>query len=154
NYPTTDYLDLPFLDFVCFNVFLHREADFKAYLAKLQNLAGNRPLVLTELGMDSIREGEEAQARFLDWQLHEAFAGGAAGVCVFSWTDDWYRGGHQIEDWAFGLVDASREPKPALQAVRERFTRAPFETEAQRDWPKVSVVVCAYNAADTLNDCL
>jgi GT2 family glycosyltransferase len=152
NYPPTDYLDLSFLDFVCFNVFLHREEDFCAYLAKLQNVAGNRPLVLTELGLDSIREGEEAQGRFLDWQLREAYRGGAAGVCVFSWTDDWYRGGHQIEDWAFGLVDAERRPKPAYEAVRARFAKTPFEPEAQPYWPKVSVVICAYNAADTLED--
>lgn len=154
NYPTTDYLDLPFLDFVCFNVFLHRESDFKAYLSKLQNIAGNRPLVLTELGMDSLREGEAAQARFLDWQLREAFGGGVAGVCVFSWTDDWYRGGAQIEDWAFGLVDSARNPKPAYNTVCERFAHTPFELEAQQGWPKVSVVVCAYNAAETLEDCL
>ena len=152
NYPPTDYLDLSFLDFVCFNVFLHREADFRAYLSKLQNVAGNHPLVLTELGMDSIREGEEGQARFLDWQLREAYRGGTAGVCVFSWTDDWYRGGHQIENWAFGLVDAGRRPKQAYAAVQSRFARIPFEVEAQRQWPKVSVVICAYNAASTLED--
>ena len=155
NYPPTDYLDLPFLDFICFNVFLHEPADFRAYLAKLQNIAGQRPLVLSEVGLDSLRAGPEAQARFLDWQLREAFAGGAAGICVFAWTDDWYRGGHQIEDWAFGLVDAGRAPKPAFSAVRERFARlpfAPFDAEAQRKWPKVSVVICAYNAAATLED--
>ncbi|HKX28153.1 MAG TPA: glycosyltransferase [Blastocatellia bacterium] len=152
NYPPTDYLDLSFLDFVCFNVFLHREADFKAYLAKLHNIVGNRPLVLTELGMDSIGHGEEAQAGFLDWQLREAYQGGAAGVCVFSWTDDWYRGGHRITDWAFGLVDAERRPKPSYRAVQARFQRVPFEAESQRDWPKVSVVICAYNAASTIED--
>ena len=31
--------------------------------ARLQNLAGDKPLVLTEFGVDSIREGEEHQAR-------------------------------------------------------------------------------------------
>lgn len=152
NFPPTDYLDLSFLDFVCFNVFLHEEADFKSYLSKLQNIAGNRPLVLTELGMDSIREGAEGQSRFLDWQLREAYLGGAAGVCVFSWTDDWYRGGNQIIDWAFGLVDARRKPKPAYQTVKARFKRIPFEAEARRLWPKVSVVICAYNAASTIED--
>jgi glycosyltransferase involved in cell wall biosynthesis len=152
NYPPTDYLDLSFLDFVCFNVFLHQADDFKAYLAKLHNIAGNRPLVLTEIGIDSIRHGEDEQARFLDWQLREAYEGGAAGVCVFSWTDDWHRGGHQITDWAFGLVSAERQPKPADEAVRSRFARIPFEAEKQRDWPKVSVVICAYNAASTIED--
>ncbi len=152
NFPPTDYLDLSFLDFVCFNVFLHEEMSFKAYLAKLHNVAGNRPLVLTELGMDSIREGEDGQARFLDWQLREAYQGGAAGACVFSWTDDWYRGGNQITDWAFGMVDAERNPKPAYRSAQSRFARIPFDNEARREWPKVSVVICAYNAASTIED--
>jgi cellulose synthase/poly-beta-1,6-N-acetylglucosamine synthase-like glycosyltransferase len=152
NYPPTDYLDLSFLDFVSFNVFLHHEADFKAYLAKLHNIAGNRPLILTELGMDSVHHGEDEQSRFLDWQLREAYKGGAGGVCVFSWTDDWYRGGNQITDWAFGLVDAKRNPKPAYTAVRSRFARVPFEAEEQKDWPRASVVICAYNAASTIED--
>ncbi|HEX4948114.1 MAG TPA: glycosyltransferase [Blastocatellia bacterium] len=154
NYPPTDYLDLSFLDFVCFNVFLHERDDFNSYLAKLQNIAGNRPLVLTEIGMDSLREGEQAQAAFLDWQLRAAFQGSVAGACVFAWTDDWYRGGNQIEDWAFGLVDAQRQPKPAYEAVRKRMAQLPFADDEQTAWPKVSVVICAYNAADTIEDCL
>jgi GT2 family glycosyltransferase len=152
NFPPTDYLDLSFLDFVCFNVFLHEEASFKAYLSKLHNVAGVRPLVLTELGMDSLRHGEQEQANFLDWQLREAFKGGVAGACVFSWTDDWHRGGNQITDWAFGLVDAERKPKLGYETVRSRFARTPFELESQRSWPKVSVVICAYNAAATIDD--
>ena len=42
NYPTTEYLQLPFLDFLCFNVYLESPEKLKVYLAKLQNLAGNR----------------------------------------------------------------------------------------------------------------
>jgi glycosyltransferase involved in cell wall biosynthesis len=152
NYPPTDYLDLSFLDFVCFNVFLHEERSFNAYLAKLQNTAGNRPLVLTEIGLDSLRHGADEQARFLDWQVRDAFRGGAAGVCVFSWTDDWHRGGNRITDWAFGLVDAERNLNPAYSAVKKRFSQIPFDDEARRSWPKVSVVVCAYNAEETIED--
>jgi len=40
NYPTTEYLRLPFLDFVCFNVYLESQDRFEAYLARLQNIAG------------------------------------------------------------------------------------------------------------------
>jgi O-antigen biosynthesis protein len=152
NYPPTDYLDLSFLDFVCFNVFLHDVKDFRSYFAKLQHSAGNRPLVLSEVGMDSIREGEAAQAEFLRSHISVAFAAGAAGVCVFSFTDDWWRGGSPVLDWSFGLVDAQRRPKPALAAVRAQFAELPFARERQADWPKVSVVICAYNAASTLED--
>jgi GT2 family glycosyltransferase len=152
NFPPTDYLDLPFLDFVCFNVFLHDVGKFRAYMAKLQHIAGNRPLLLSEMGMDSIREGESAQAEFLKTHLRAAFADGAAGVCVFSFTDDWWRGGSQVADWAFGLVDAQRRPKLAFEVVRKRFAELPFAPAEQVHWPKVSVVICAYNAASTLED--
>jgi O-antigen biosynthesis protein len=151
NFPTTDYLELPFLDFVCFNVFLHALPDFRAYLAKLQHLAGNRPLVLSELGMDSLRHGETEQAQHLTTHVRAAFADGVAGVCVFAFTDEWWRGGSQVEDWRFGVVDAERKPKPALAALQCSWERLPFASE-RAAWPKVSVVVCAYNAAATLAD--
>src|SRR4029079_17324139 len=54
----------------------------------------------------------------------------------------------------FGLVDRDRQPKPALAAVERAFADAPFGEDARRSWPRVSVVVCAYNAADTIGECL
>src|SRR6266581_1789336 len=73
NYPSTEYLDLSFLDLVCFNVFLESQDKYDAYLARLQNLAGNRPLLVTEIGLDSHRNGEKAQSDCLDWQVRKAF---------------------------------------------------------------------------------
>ena len=72
NYPTTEYLELPFLDLVCFNVYLESQERFEAYLARLQNIAGDRPLIMSELGLDSWRNGEGAQTRSLDWQVRTA----------------------------------------------------------------------------------
>ncbi|CAN5351731.1 hypothetical protein BH24GEM3_BH24GEM3_06870 [soil metagenome] len=152
NYPTTEYLDLPFLDFVCFNVYLETEERLNAYLARLHNLAGDRPLLMAELGLDSRRNGNEAQARVLDWQVRATFAAGCAGMFVFAWTDEWYRGGFDIDDWDFGLTDRQRSPKPALAAVSRAFAEVPFPPNA--DWPRISVVVCCYNGAATLQDCL
>src|SRR5439155_1310977 len=103
NYPTTEYLQLPCLDLVCFNVYLESQDRFEAYLARLQNLAGDRPLLMSELGLDGLRHDEGVQARSLAWQVRSAFAAGCAGVFVFAWTDEWYRQGHDVEDWAFGL---------------------------------------------------
>src|SRR6266508_89960 len=40
NFPSTEYLELPFLDFLAFNVFVEERESFSAYLARLQNLAG------------------------------------------------------------------------------------------------------------------
>src|SRR6266566_1525726 len=152
NYPTTEYLRLPFLDFVCFNVYLESQHRFEAYLARLQNIAGDRPLFMSELGLDALRNGEGGQARSLDWQVRTAFAAGCGGVFVFAWTDEWYRHGHDVEDWAFGLTRADRSPKPALETVREAFAEAPFAPS--RPWPRVSVVVCSHNGARTIRDSL
>src|SRR5207302_5482155 len=55
NYPTTEYLQLPCLDLVCFNVYLESQDRFEAYLARLQNLAGDRPLLMSEPGLDGLR---------------------------------------------------------------------------------------------------
>jgi GT2 family glycosyltransferase len=152
NYPTTEYLELPFLDLVCFNVYLESQERFEAYLARLQNLAGDRPLVMSELGLDALRHGEGMQTRSLEWQVRTAFAAGCAGVFVFAWTDEWYRHGHDVADWAFGLTRADRTPKPALQAVREAFAEVPFSPHIR--WPRISVVVCTYNGSRTIRDCL
>ena len=151
NYPTTEYLRLPFLDFVCFNVYLESQDRFEAYLARLQNIAGDRPLFMSELGLDALRNGDGGQARSLDWQVRTAFASGCGGVFVFAWTDEWYRHGHDVENWAFGLTRADRSPKPALETVRGAFAEAPFAPSIS--WPRISVVVCSYNGARTIRDC-
>jgi GT2 family glycosyltransferase len=152
NFPSTEYLELPFLDLTAFNVFLEREGDFESYLARLQNLSGDRPLLITELGLDSARNGAEAQARSLEWQVRGAFATGAAGTFVFAWTDEWHRGGHEVLDWDFGLVDRDRRPKPALDAVGRAYQAVPFSERGP--WPAVSVVVCTHNGEATLDECL
>ena len=151
NYPTTEYFQLPFLDLVCFNVYLESPARFEAYLGRLQNIAGDRPLIMSELGLDGLRNGDDVQAQSLDWQVRTAFATGCAGVFVFSWTDEWYRHGHDVEDWAFGLTRADRSSKPALEAVQEAFADVPFAPSLP--WPRISVVVCTYNGARTIRDC-
>ena len=152
NFPPTEFLDLSFLDICAFNVYLHREHELRAYLARLQHIAGQKPLLLAEAGADSIREGEQHQADITSMHIRAAFEEGACGAIAFAWTDEWWRGGQAVEDWKFGLVDHARRLKPAAAAVAEAFDAAPFTRERQLTWPRVSVVVCAYNAADTLED--
>jgi len=152
NFPTTEYLELAFLDLVCFNVYLERRDRLEAYLARLQNLSGDRPLLMAEIGLDSRRNGLEKQAEMLDWQIRVPFEVGCTGTFVFSWTDEWHRGGCDIEDWDFGLTTRDRTPKIALQAVRTAFEEVPFR--ADPDWPLISVVVCTHNGAGTLERCL
>ncbi|MGI8605112.1 MAG: glycosyltransferase [Verrucomicrobiales bacterium] len=151
NYPTTEYLRLPFLDLVCFNVYLESEAVLYSYLLRLQNIAGDRPLIMSEVGFDALRNGEDKQARVLDWQTRTAFRAGCAGAIIFSWTDEWYRGAF-ITDWAFGLTDFERRPKPALTAVQTAFAETPFPRA--RETPRFSIVICTYNGAATIRETL
>jgi GT2 family glycosyltransferase len=152
NYPTTEYLEVPWADVATFNVYLEQPDRLAAYIARLHNLAGDRPLLLAEIGLDSRRHGEVEQARALEQQVRVAFGAGCAGVFVFAWTDEWHRGGHDVEDWDFGLTDRRRRPKPALRAVSRALADAPFPATLR--WPRVSVVVCSYNGARTIEQCL
>ena len=150
NFPTTEYLQLPFLDLVCFNVYLESREKLSGYLARLQNIAGEKPLLMAEIGLDSRRNGEDVQAESLAWQVQTTLMAGCNGAFAFAWTDEWYRGGHCIEDWDFGLTTRDRTPKPALIAVRDAFAATPFPPDTV--WPKISVVVCSYNGSATIRD--
>ena len=152
NYPTTEYLDLAFLDLVAFNVYLEAAPRFAAYLARLHNRAGDRPLLMAELGVDSKAHGLERQARLLHQQVRASLEGGCAGSFVFGWTDEWHRGGEEVTGWDFGLTTRERLPKPALASVRRAFALP--RTPPGGRWPRVSVVVCVYNGEKTLADCL
>src|SRR5436190_11043567 len=99
NYPPTEFLRPQGLDFVCFNVYLHNEQPFKNYLARLQIMAESKPLLLGEFGIDSGREGEGRKCEMLEWQIRDLFRAGLAGGVLFSFTDEWFKDGRQIEDW-------------------------------------------------------
>jgi glycosyltransferase involved in cell wall biosynthesis len=152
SFPPTEFLHPRASDFVCFNVYLHQRPALEAYLARLQTLADSKPLLLGEFGMDSIREGESHKCEFLAWQIEAAFQSGLAGTVVFSYTDDWFRGGMQIEDWAFGLTTRERRPKESFHIVQQQYGRAPHFPLPEKK--KVSVVVATYNGARTLKACL
>jgi glycosyltransferase involved in cell wall biosynthesis len=153
SFPSTEYLNIAdCCDFLCFNVYLHDETAFRRYIARLHNLCVTKPLVLTEFGADSLRSSEAEQRDILSWHIKAAFAGGVAGTFVFAWTDEWFTGGHPIEDWEFGLVDRERRPKQAFAEVAAQYLgQLP---PALPRYPRVSVVVCAYNAERTMDACL
>lgn len=152
NFPSTEFLRPNEVDFVSFNVYLHHEPAYRAYLSRLQILADGKPLVLSETGVDSIREGEERKSQLLRWQIQDAFRGGLAGCVVFSFTDDWHRNGQPITGWEMGLTTRERQKKLSFVVVREAFeagSRLPLAR-----CPRVSVVIASYNAARTLKTCL
>ncbi len=156
SFPPTEFLLPQNVDFLCFNVYLHNPRDFERYILRLQNLAEDRPLMLGEFGMDTIRHTEDEQAEMLSWHVESAVKCGLAGTVFFSWTDEWFTGEQEITDWAFGLVTRERTPKKSYHALRERLatgtndiTRPPLART-----PSVSVIVCSYNGAQTLTACL
>lgn len=152
NYPPTEFLCPRQIDFVCFNVYLDQTQALESYLARLQMLAHTRPLVLGEFGFDSSRVGESVKSQRLASQIEAAFRAGLAGAVVYSFTDEWFKDGRLVEDWAMGLTTRQREPKPSFYAVQQAFGLAPYFP--LQGWPKVSVVVAVYNGGRTLRACL
>jgi glycosyltransferase involved in cell wall biosynthesis len=152
NYPTTEYLCVDGQDVVCFNVFLEDPNSFRRYLQHLQVVAGDRPLLITELGLAGDVHGSRAQERCLAWQLRLVDETGCAGAAVFSWTDDWVVGGAVVEGWGFGLTDTQRRPKPALDVVRSWTSATVGDLRAS--WPRISAVVCAHNEEELIGQCL
>jgi GT2 family glycosyltransferase len=156
TYPPTEYLLPQNSDFYCFNVYLHNQREFEAYLLRLQNLTGEHPLILGEFGMDTIRHSQDEQAEMLGWHIDSVVKCGLAGTILFTWTDEWFTGGQEITDWAFGIVTRDRKPKKAFYAVEEKLGRSDSALPhlSLPRTPSVSVIVCSYNGAHTLAACL
>jgi O-antigen biosynthesis protein len=156
TYPPTEYLLPQNADFCCFNVYLHNQRDFEGYLLRLQNLTGEHPLILGEFGMDTIRHSQDEQAEMLGWHIDSVVKCGLAGTIFFTWTDEWFTGGQEITDWAFGIVTRERRPKKAFHMLEEKLGQN-NSILPHRPLPKapfVSVIVCSYNGGPTLGSCL
>jgi GT2 family glycosyltransferase len=156
TFPPTEYLLPQNVDFFCFNVYLHNQRDFERYLLRLQNLTEERPLILGEFGMDTIRHSQDEQAEMLGWHIESVAKCGLAGTILFSWTDEWFTGGQEVTDWAFGVVTHERQPKKSFYALREKFGQdnSMLPHRALSEPPSVSVIVCSYNGGRTLAGCL
>ncbi|MEP6936595.1 MAG: glycosyltransferase [Chthoniobacterales bacterium] len=156
SYPPTEFLLPQNVDFFCFNVYLHVQDEFERYLLRLQNLAEERPLILGEFGMDTIHHSEEEQAEMLAWHVDSIVKCGLAGTVFFAWTDEWFTGGQEITDWAFGIVTRSRQPKQAFFSLRGKLGpgEAALAHPELPQAPVVSIIVCSYNGAKTLTACL
>jgi len=152
SYPPTEFLQPQNMDFLTFNVYLHHLRPFENYLARLQTMAGAKPLVLGEMGMDSVREGSAEQSSLLGSQVEAAFRAGLAGAVVFSFTDDWFKDGREVDDWHFGLTTRDRQPKEAFSVVKQKFEIAPYFPPPH--FPEISVVIACYQGARTLQSCL
>lgn len=149
NYPSSEYLFPRNAAFAAFNVFLEKQETFAAYLAHLQSIVGDKPLVISEFGIDTKHHGESFQAEARYWMGAECWKAGVAGAFWFAYTDEWHRGGAEVTGWDFGLVTRDRLEKLACTV--------PFyepETPPAATSPKISVVVCTRNGSATLRGCL
>lgn len=153
TYPSTEYLIPSQADFLAMNVYLEEPDAFRRYLRRLQNLAADKPLVITEFGLDVAAHGEQAQTNVFHWFHSICEEEAVAGTVWFSYTDEWQRGAEPVTEWKFGLVDAGRRER----AVCARLKSGPVAaaaTEAARQQPGISIIVCTYNGTSTLRACL
>src|SRR3569832_536356 len=109
------------------------------YLARLQSLAHEKPVLLAEIGLDANQHGEATQAKFLDWQIRAAFEKGLCGVTIYGWTDEWGIFNEDITGRTNGQTDAEHRPKPALAAVQQIYRGDLYRTR-KTPWPLVTVV--------------
>jgi hypothetical protein len=152
NFPPTEFLDLSFFDICAFNVYLHREAELRAYLARLQHIAGQKPLLLAEAGATASAKARTARPRSPAMHVPRRVRGRARAARSRS-RGPKSGGAAAIRSTTGSSAGRSASGgEAAAAAVAAAFDDAPFSAERQRAWPRVSVVVCAYNAADTLED--
>ncbi len=146
TYPSTEYLIPRNADFLAVNVYLEQPAAFQNYLQRLHNLAGNKPLLITEFGLDAAVHGEAAQTETRQWFEQICAESAVAGTIWFSYTDEWFRGGEEVTGWQFGITDIARRGR----LITKPMQRPPLLESG----PKISVIVCTYNGAATLHACL
>lgn len=150
TYPSTEYLVPRNADFLAVNVYLESREAFMACLSRLQNLAGNKPLVLTEFGIDVTTHGAQRQAEVMRWQHDCLLRSGCAGGVWFAYTDEWHRGGQHVTDWRFGITDQERHERPACATARDLGDKLVPPSNP----PRISVIVCTRNGSRTLPECL
>ncbi|MES2438594.1 MAG: glycosyltransferase [Verrucomicrobiota bacterium] len=146
NYPSTEYLEPENADFTAFNVYLENEDAFRSYVKRLHHIAGDRPLVISEFGLDSRRNGLDRQAEVLHWGSQAALDLETAGMTVYAWSDRWWNAGAEVLDWDFGLIDREGNAKPALRALGSQISNLQS--------PSFSVIVCTRNGRERIAACL
>ena len=107
--------------------------------------------------MDTIRHSQDEQAEMLGWHVDSVVKCGLAGTIFFTWTDEWFTGGQEITDWAFGIVTRERKPKKAFYTLARKAGAGRFQSCRIVRLPRtpfVSVIVCSYNGGKTLAACL
>ena len=148
NFPSTEYLEPANADFTAFNIYLEDVAALRRYLKRLHHVSGDRPLVVSEFGLDSRRNGLDRQAGLLREAMAVCQEEACAGFMAYAWSDRWWNNGAEVMDWDFGLTDRAGNDKPVLAAL------AGLVPAELPDGPVFSVIVCTRNGADRIGACL
>ncbi len=146
NYPSTEYLEPENADFTAFNVYLEDEADFRSYVKRLHHIAGDRPLVISEFGLDSRRNGQDRQAVALRWATQASLDLETAGMTLYAWSDRWWNAGAEVLDWDFGLIDRQGNPKPAFSKFESYLSN--------QESLAISVIICTREGRERIGKCL
>jgi hypothetical protein len=145
-------LDLHFFDVIGFNLYPVWPPEvvaigFDRYIQEvLQPIAGNKPLLISEFGANSLEAKEADQARLVLQCWNGLLKSGACGGIVFEFADEWWknydnprRAGNwwdrkaapedekshdQDPEEYYGVFKADRQPKSASSVVRQMFTSA------------------------------
>jgi GT2 family glycosyltransferase len=147
NYPSTEYLEPENADFSAFNIYLEDADAFRSYVKRLHHIAGDRPLVISEFGLDSRRNGLDRQMEALRWAMGVSREEECAGLTIYAWSDRWWNSGAEVLDWDFGLIDRNGNDKPALAAVFSPHHAPSISLN-------FSVIVCTRNGRERIGTCL
>lgn len=167
NWVTAKDLNLQFLDFASFNVYPLWPPQVVAlgydrYIQRvLRPIVGDKPLVITEFGANTLEAGEEEQGAILARTWQALRRTDAAGGVVMEFADEWwknYDNPRNPRDWwdrafaaddelrhdndpeeYYGLVTSERQPKPAFAVVRHMF--ATGDRRTSRLIPAILVVL-------------
>lgn len=152
NWPPTKDLDLRFLDFACFNLYplWPPEVVAMGYGKYIQNVlrpaAGNKPLLISEFGVNDLEAGRDGQARLLKECWLAIRQTDACGGIAFAFADEWWKNydnpvrhgswwsrAAATEDEKthdpdpeehYGLVTADRQPKPAYAVLKQLYAES------------------------------
>ncbi len=143
-------------DFVAFNLYPKSGEELATDLAHLQNLAGDKPLLISRLGVDSSVVGEEVQADLLAGFIECCGAAGVAGTVVFSWSDLRVSRGQTVGTRHFGMCRRDQSQKPVIEKIREiwKGKHRPGDFLRPSRACRMSVIVCTERGSEHLVPCL
>ena len=149
NWPLAKSMNLSFLDIISFNVYPVWPTEvisrgYGNYIRDiLKPIAGSKPLLITEFGINSLEAGDEGQARTIK-SCWEEIKQNTSGGMVFSFADEWWknydnpvrtdnywfrepsandeaRHDEDPEEY-YGLMTSDRRPKKAYYAVKSMYS--------------------------------